>query len=57
MYDAQLGNIMNQQFNVDQVQFASESIQGTIETVSNSSHIYLYPHFNHQLFTLLDGRS
>ena len=26
MYDAQVGNIQNQQFNIDQVQFASESI-------------------------------
>ena len=34
MYDVQLNNIMNQQFNVDQVQFASESIQDTISTVS-----------------------
>lgn len=34
MYDMQLGNLMNQQFNVDQVQFTSETIQSTIETVS-----------------------
>ena len=34
MYDVQLNNIMNQQCNVDQVQFASESIQDTISTVS-----------------------
>lgn len=26
MYDAQLNNLMNQQFNIDQVQFTSESI-------------------------------
>ena len=30
MYDAQLGNVMNQQFNIDQVKFTSESIQDTI---------------------------
>lgn len=34
MYDVQLGNLMNQQFNIDQVQFTSETIQNTIETVS-----------------------
>ena len=34
MYDVQLGNVMNQQFNVDQVQFTSETITNTIETVS-----------------------
>ena len=33
MYDTQLGQIMNQQFNVDQVAFAQESIQDTINTV------------------------
>ena len=32
MYDQQLGNVMNQQFNLDQVQFTSETIQSTIET-------------------------
>jgi charged multivesicular body protein 5 len=34
MYDMQLGNLLNQQFNIDQVQFTSETIQSTIETVS-----------------------
>lgn len=34
MYDTQLGQIMNQQFNVDQVAFAQESIQDTINTVA-----------------------
>ena len=34
MYDQQLGNVMNQQFNIDQVQFTSESIASTIETVA-----------------------
>ena len=34
MYDVQLGNVMNQQFNVDQVQFTSETITNTLETVS-----------------------
>lgn len=33
MYDTQLGNVMNQQFNIDQVAFTSETIQSTIETV------------------------
>jgi charged multivesicular body protein 5 len=33
MYDTQLGQVMNQQFNVDQVAFAQESIQTTINTV------------------------
>ena len=32
MYDAQLGTVMNQQFNIDQVQFVSESIENTIST-------------------------
>ena len=32
MYDQQLGNVMNQQFNIDQVQFTSETIQSTIDT-------------------------
>ena len=32
MYDQQLGNVMNQQFNIDQVQFTSESIASTIDT-------------------------
>eukprot|EP00347_Sterkiella_histriomuscorum_P002692 403367174 len=32
MYDVQLGNLMNQQFNIDQVQFTSETITNTIET-------------------------
>merc|ERR1711915_226895 len=34
MYDQQLGHVMNQQFNVDQVAFAQESIQDTINTVT-----------------------
>ena len=34
MYDTQLGQIMNQQFNVDQVAFATESINDTINTVA-----------------------
>ena len=34
MYDQQLGHVMNQQFNVDQVAFAQESIADTINTVS-----------------------
>ena len=33
MYDSQLGNIMNQQFNIEQVNFASQTIQDTIGTV------------------------
>ena len=33
MYDAQLGNLMNQQFNIEQVQFAHETVQDTIATV------------------------
>ena len=32
MYDAQLGNVMNQQFNIDQVQFTSETIASTLDT-------------------------
>ena len=34
MYDQQLGHVMNQQFNVDQVAFTTESIQDTINTVT-----------------------
>ena len=34
MYDQQLGSVMNQQFNVDQVAFATESMQDTMNTVS-----------------------
>eukprot|EP00356_Strombidium_inclinatum_P002560 CAMPEP_0170478692 /NCGR_PEP_ID=MMETSP0208-20121228/183_1 /TAXON_ID=197538 /ORGANISM="Strombidium inclinatum, Strain S3" /LENGTH=223 /DNA_ID=CAMNT_0010750989 /DNA_START=23 /DNA_END=694 /DNA_ORIENTATION=+ len=34
MYDNQLGHLQNQQFNVDQVAFANESIQDTLNTVS-----------------------
>ena len=34
MYDAQAGNLLNQQFNIDQVQFCSESIQDTINIYS-----------------------
>ena len=33
MYDNQLGQVMNQQFNVDQVAFTAESIQDTMNTV------------------------
>ncbi len=33
MYEDQLNNITNQQFNVDQMQFSSETIQNTIDTV------------------------
>ena len=33
MYDTQLGQVMNQQFNVDQVAFTNESIQDTLNTV------------------------
>ena len=39
MYDQQLGHVMNQQFNVDQVAFAQESIQDTINTVSKKGTI------------------
>jgi len=34
MYDNQMNTIMQQQFNVDSVAFAQESIQDTISTVS-----------------------
>ncbi len=34
MYEDQLNNLMSQQFNVDQVQFTSETIQTTIDTVT-----------------------
>ena len=34
MYDQQLTNVMNQQFNVDQVQFTSETIASTIDTMA-----------------------
>merc|ERR1711957_39152 len=34
MYDQQLGQTMNQQFNIDQVAFTTESIQDTINTVA-----------------------
>ena len=34
MYDTQQSHLMNQQFNVDQVAFANESMQDTINTVS-----------------------
>ncbi len=34
MYENQLTGLMNQQFNVDQVQFTSETIQTTIDTVA-----------------------
>ena len=33
MYETQLNNVMNQQFNVDQMAFAAESIQTTVNTV------------------------
>ncbi len=33
MYETQLNAALNQQFNVDQVQFTSETIQQTIDTV------------------------
>ena len=33
MYDTQLGQVQNQQFNVDQVAFATESMQDTVNTV------------------------
>ena len=33
MYDTQLSQVMNQQFNVDQVAFTNESIQDTLNTV------------------------
>ena len=33
MYENQLNALMNQQFNVDQVQFTTETIQNTVETV------------------------
>ena len=44
MYDGQLGALMNQQFNVDQVAFANESMQDTINTVGFTkliSYIFL----------------
>ena len=34
MYDNQNTHLMNQQFNVDSMAFASESIQDTLNTVS-----------------------
>ncbi len=34
MYETQLNGMMNQQFNVDQVQFTSETIQTTIDTAA-----------------------
>lgn len=34
MYDQQLGHVMNQQFNVDQVAFTTESIQDNINTMN-----------------------
>ena len=34
MYDAQLNNVMNQQFNIDQVAFTSETIASTIDTMA-----------------------
>lgn len=33
MYELQLNTLLSQQFNVDQVQFSSETIQNTIDTV------------------------
>ena len=42
MYDSQLGNLQNQQFNIDQVAFANESIQDTLNTVSiDKFHVLL----------------
>ena len=43
VYENQLGMTMNQQFNVDQVQFTSESIQNTIDTVANLCLPYRLP--------------
>ena len=34
MYDGQLGNLQNQQFNVDKVAFAQESMADTLQTVA-----------------------
>ena len=34
MYEAQLNSVMGQQFNIDQVQFTSESIQSTLDTAA-----------------------
>ncbi len=36
MYENQLNTLLSQQFNVDQVQFTSETIQTTIDTVRSS---------------------
>ena len=41
MYDQQLGSLMNQQFNVDQVAFATESMQDTMNTVSKRERLKL----------------
>ena len=49
MYDQQLGHVMNQQFNVDQVAFATESMQDQINTVRSVSE---FPSFS-ALFTYL----
>ena len=34
MYDAQLNNVMSQQFNIDQVAFTTETITSTIDTMN-----------------------
>eukprot|EP00826_Nyctotherus_ovalis_P045490 TRINITY_DN5040_c0_g3_i1.p1 TRINITY_DN5040_c0_g3~~TRINITY_DN5040_c0_g3_i1.p1 ORF type:complete len:184 (+),score=71.25 TRINITY_DN5040_c0_g3_i1:250-801(+) len=34
MYEAQLNSILNQQFNIDQVQFTSETIQSTLDAAA-----------------------
>jgi len=34
MYEAQLNNVLSQQFNIDQVQFTTETIQTTIDAVA-----------------------
>ena len=38
IYESQLNSLMNQQFNIDQVQFTSESIQNTVDTVIYQYH-------------------
>ena len=46
MYDGQLGNLQNQQFNIDQVAFANESIQDTLNTVSNNINYFFFTNFD-----------
>ena len=41
MYDNQMSQIMSQQFNIDSVAFANESIQDTINTVSIQLYLFL----------------